>query len=478
MKRYLLAGLVAMAAVPLAAQVNFTVGPPGSGATHFTLGSAVTALDKTEGPEPNRITFIDEGPFMESVRIVINVARTGPRELIIEAQDGLRPVLWLGDGVNRDAGFHLRKQFGGITIRDLIIIPQTNPDVVADAAILIMGDDVQGTSVTLENLLISSNDGNNQPIASLDGLTPPVVTPDTVSFNDEGIFIPSSAVSASTPHNITIRDVVVSGLDGRDGSDGIRSQGDGPEGSLLTIGPGVTVSYLMASRPNPFTTTTLSAFQPGGKVGYTVNLLGTQEKPIRLINNNGAGIGVTHQAGTGGVDHMEWVIIANNRGAGIANMSRDSETVMENVTIVNNRKGGIVGPPLPDGLSFDLSNVILAGNGDPADLDNVVILDKTSQDAPGALASFTAADSAIVLNGPYTFNTNDFGGDGIRSDETYDITLTNITNLDPQFASLDPTNAGFVQVQNQAFATAGPGGTVLVGGGTFNNSSVGDWSVY
>lgn len=477
MKHILVAGMMAAVVAPVVAQSNLTVGSVGSGATHNNLRLAALALDKTDGPEPNRITFIDDGPFIEVGWVRLDEHDTGHRELIVEAAEGVNPTVVVSVVGNQRAGIFLRKEGKGMTLRDFTLLPTTNAALAPEAAIELQCDDNFATSVTLENILISSNDGNNQPIASRDGLTEPVFDANTVSFGDEGIFMPSASGRA-VAHNLTIRDVTISGLDGGSGSDGIRIQADGGPGSMLTVGPGVTVSYLQGSRPAPTPISTGSAFQPGGADNFTINVVGTQESPVRFINNNTAGIGVTYAPTANGVDLMEWVIIANNNGAGIVNTSRHSTNIMRNVTIANNQMGAITGPPIPAGIDFQLSNVIVAGNGDDADTTNVLLLTKYSGDAGGSASTFTATDSAIVLAGDYTLNTQDFGGDGINSDSFYTVTLTDVINSDPGFVSLDPTHAGFAEVTNPAYATAGPNGEALVGGGTYNNTSVRDWSVY
>ena len=114
------------------------------------------------------------------------------------------------------------------------VVDQASYDAkVAHAGIQLYMNPDFGSSYTLQNILVTSNDGNDRPLASLDGLTPPVWTENTISFRDEGIHVPSRTIgeTLTEPHYIYMEDVVVSGLSGPDGSDGIRGFPDGIEGS-------------------------------------------------------------------------------------------------------------------------------------------------------------------------------------------------------------------------------------------------------
>src|SRR5690606_32371216 len=217
MKRMIfLLSLAAFAAVGAAQSV--TVGS--TGADYTSLNAAILAVG-ANAEAPDVITVIDEGPFLES-RIIINNGTSGPDDLTIQASPGLRPVMTVDNtGSSTNSAVYIRKN-GNLIFKDLVIIPSTDftpatrEFVLAAAGIEIDDDSNIATSVTLQNILVSSNDGNNQPVASLDGLTSPTFTANTVSFRDEGIQALSTATNAT--RNLYMYDVVVSGVAGDQGS--------------------------------------------------------------------------------------------------------------------------------------------------------------------------------------------------------------------------------------------------------------------
>ncbi len=208
-------------------------------------------------------------------------------------------------------------------------------------------------------------------------------------------------------------------------------------------------------------------------------MVGTQDKPVKFINNNLNGFSVTNSAAINeNLSEVRWCIVANNTGVGFKSVDSNSPVDFANVTIANNQDGAFHSPPEADEVRYTLSNVIAAGNGGATDPANIIEL-LADGASPGIFtSSFTATDSAIVLNGPYTLNNVDYGADGIASDSRWVVTTTRVISSDPQFVSLDPTNPGFVTVANQTYGTAGPGGSPLVGGGDIAASSVEDWQLF
>lgn len=491
--KHLFAGLTLAAALTgTAAAQSVTVGSAGSGADYATLTAAVVGLQATSTDgTPNTITFLDEGPFYEFNRIVINPQRTGTDDLTIEGAPGVRPIIiadleaWAQ--TQKTQMIYVRKR-GNLTIKDLIIIPPSE-GVVDEASYLakvgeigmeIYTDEVGGTSITLQNILVSSNNGSDRPVASLDGLTPPVITPETISFRDEGIYLPTlSGPFLAPPHYVYFEDVVVSGLNGDQGSEGIRGFPDGPVGSKWIIGPGTTVSYNKLEESTMVTSATNhGGFQPGGAIGFDIQVVGTQEKPVKILNNNSNGITVTNQAGADqGLTRVEWAIIANNKGAGIKVIDQDTSLDLSNVTIANNEGGIFWGPNIQHSLNYEFSNVIATGTGDTASPSAIIDMVPYAAGSTGSSA-LTIANSAIVLNGPYSANTTMYGGDAIIVGDNVTLTTTSNLSADPQFASLDATSPNIAVVSNAAYGTAGPGGVPLVGGATYNTSSVSDWQIF
>lgn len=457
------------------AQTVFVNSAGGTG-KHTSLNAAIQAVtDDTAAPD--EIVIEDEGPFFET-RVIINESKT-QAPLLIRAVPGVRPIIAIE--TSAEGALYIRKAGGPLTVRDLIIIPQLG-DPLTRATAAVEGDNVTGsdTSVTLQNILVTSNDGNNRPLASLDGLTSPTWNPNVRTWRDEGILLSSSGTTFR--RNYYLYDCVVSGISGDDGSDGIRIFTDGAigSGSEVVVGPGCVVSYNDTMADQTVTSGTNShrgGIQPGATLNTAVKVIGTQDNPVKVFNNNYNGIAETSDtnfAGAG-LNEIKWCIIANNDGTGMIFTDYYANKDIANVTIANNSDGSV------DGIENDLadmdisfSNVIFGGNGNQTDPNNIV--DLTFDAQPLGTPSITVADSALPLSGPVSLNNVDYGADGVATN--FATTLTNITNADPQFVSLDPTSSEFAVVGNAAYGTAGPGGQPLVGGGKFLTSSVSDWQLF
>ncbi len=478
MKKHFLALCITSLLVPMALAQSVTVGT--TGATYTSLNAAILAVG-ANAAQPDVITILDEGPFLES-RVIVNAGTSGLDDLTIQAAPGVRPRIVINNtGASANSAVYLRKS-GNVIVRDLIIMPTTNftsetfEASVGQAGIEIDDDSAVPTSVTLQNVLITSNNGSNQPVASLDGLTSPTFTSTTVSFRDEGIQALSAATNAA--RNVYMYDVVVSGVAGDQGSDGIRGFIDGSPGSEWVIGPGCVVSYNNHNEATITSSTARAAFQPGGTNGIDVRIEGTQDKPVLFINNNLNGIFVTNTTNISeGLSSVEWLIVANNAGTGFASVDTNSPVTFTNVTFANNQDGVLLAPDEPDAIQYTFNNVIASGNGSATDPENNINLV-----AYGTLigfgSTFTANNSAIVLAGPYTLNNVDYGADGINSDTNWTVVKNSVIATDPQFVSLNPTSSEFAVVGNAAYGTAGPGGQPLVGGGKFLTSSVSDWQLF
>lgn len=474
--KYLSLTLIALFAAGAQAQ-SVTVGL--SGADYPTLSAAIAATSAS-ATQPDVITFIDEGPFIEPGRIIINqsyamdVIDPTPTDLTIQAAPGLRPRVVVPGG--NASAIYLRK-VGSVTLRDIVLMPATT-GTPAQHGIVVDDEGGRETVVTLENILITSNDGANQPVASLDGLTSPTYTANTVTFRQDGINC--SSMDPTVVEKIYINDVVISGIPGSPtaNSCGIRGFCDGAPGSEWIVGPGCVISYLNTTKaPVDMTNLGAGAFQPGDNRDMALTIRGTQEKPVLVFNNNLNAIAITNGAATttDGLGDVEWAILANNTGRAYLSGDISGTSHFKNVTFINHN--GMFQP----GASADenvitFENVIAAGNGDNEDPMNAFHFIATGN--PGFTSNFTADHSAIVQAGPFTLNTNLYGGTSIFSDSNWNVTTTNIINSDPAFVSTDPLQGGFAVVSNPAYGTAGPGGVPLIGGGAFAASSVSDWQIF
>lgn len=472
--------LVGAGVLYLAAAVHAQSVTVGEGGDYPNLSTAIAATSAS-AVTPDIITFVSEGPFLEPGRIIINndyaldqIADEESTPLTIKALPGLRPKVVIP--TTAASSMYLRK-IGELSISDLIIMPGTTSNP-SQHAIQVDDHGGFGTSVTLSNLLITSNDGNNQPVASLDGLRPPVYSENTVSFRQDGIHLLS--MDTTQLQRVHIYDTVISCIPGAPNADpcGIRGFADGIPGSEWLVGPGCVISYLNTedAAPVAFNKYAAAAFQPGDNRNMPLKVRGSQEKPVLVFNNNLNGIGITNgNTIEDGVAEMEWVIFANNSGVGYTSGDQYGQnTTFKNVTFVNNG-GAFLGSPFADENMLTFSNVIFAGNGDPASADNAITL---TPESPGFPSEFTVSNSAIVLNGPFTLNNTLYDNDGVNSDGNWVVSLSGIINDDPNFLSLDPEHGGFGAIGNQAFATAGPNGEPLVGGGRLATSSVSDWQLF
>jgi hypothetical protein len=148
----------------------------------------------------------------------------------------------------------------------------------------------------------------------------------------------------------------------------------------------------------------------------------------------------------------------------------DESVSFTNVTIANNGIEAINATNAFAGL-YTAENCIIAGSG----IDGTTKVIDVSTTAAGILA---VTDSAIVLQGPYRLDTANFDFDGLDDNTpTSNVTLSNVTALDPEFLSLDPTSPDFASVSNPAYAVLGPSGGALTGGGRFD-LNIRAWTEY
>lgn len=464
MRQTLLALALSAAAGTVSAQ-SVTVNSAG-GADHLTISAAIAAV-QADAAGPDVITIQNAGPFNEAGQLLIN-GDTADNELTIQASAGVRPLV-ISD-FNGDGAIYINKN-NKTTIKDLILIPALGDVATRPQSAIRINDEAGATAmeVVLQNILISSNNGSNQPVASLDGLVAPVIDTNTMrSFRDEGVYVESSLTTMV--YQITCEDVVVSGMFGDQGTDAFRTLQDGMAGSHFTVGPGCVASYNFSA------TATNACLQPGGNEGANpgdvlVQVKGSAAKPVRFINNQMNGVACTATTQAGSTKNIEWAIIANNTGAGFTTSDSDENVTMLNATFANNTKG-IVATAAFAG-AYTMTNVIVAGNGvDGAD--NTINVSTT------AAGTLTANNSAFVLAGAYKLDTSLFDLDGLDDNTPVsNVTKNAVISADPDFASLSPTDPNFAVVRSAAYATAGPSSAPLTGGGTFNPSaSVADWTIY
>lgn len=439
---------------------SVTVGAAG---TYPTISAALTAV-QTDPAGPDIITILDIGPYNEAGQLLIT-GDPNDNDLTIQASAGVRPLVisdFNGDGV-----IAIIKN-GNTTVKDLILIPAVGEIGTRPQAAVLIDDEVSDTgfNIFLNNILITSNDGTNQPVCSLDGLTSPTIDPGLAyTFRDEGVY--SLSNTNTQLHKTLLKDVIVCGLFGDQGSDCFRTLLDGTPGSEFVVGEGCVGSYTLGiSSVN-------AGFQPGGNEGgaTTVRVRGTEAKPVKLINNYMNGMNMTNTTVAPSTKTLEWAIIANNSKYGLATGDFNEDIDFKNVTIANNGLECIYATSTFSG-TYTASNCIFAGDGNDGATDVIKVITSST-------GVMFVNDSAIVLNGPQKLDTANFDHDGLNDSTPSNVFKTNVLDQDPKFVSIASANAEFYTVANPAFGTAGPGGTPLRGGGKYNPAAgVSDWTMY
>lgn len=455
---------LSLALPTLALSQSVTVHSDGTSGDYQTLPAAITALQNNpDGPDI--ITILDVGPH-EVFGGVAGDANLN--DFTIQGSDDLLPerpiVVTSGsDGI----GFWLNMP-GTTTLRNLIFIPSMlGPRSQDGIRYGFAASPETSINITIDNVLVTSNDGNDQPFTH-DGITLNAPIPADLEemhgYRFNGIRINPS--NPDVVHSVSITNTVTSALPGYVG---IRLRMSGAEGSEFLLGEGIRVSHLQGTN-----------VAQGGLLIYenagdeVIRVEGTEENPIR-IHDNAHAHGIQTIYGIGGAGSVERnfsnVIITNNGGAGyyerdVANPADDHK--LTNVTIANNEGPAILMAPDWAG-TLNASNVIAAGNGS-ADEDNVIRVETSSTGE----ATFT--NSAVVLDGPYAL-----AGDGFDPENPGNVTLTDVLNSNPAFATLNPASEDYATVTAEAYGEAGPDGEDLRGGGKYNFVLVTEatnWNLY
>ena len=444
---------------------------PSRSAYQSIRGAVAAATTLSAGPEtPVRIRVLSEGPFTEDAITIPPCLFDN--EFALTAEGLHRPVL-LSEATGWTA-IVLERQ-GHSTIEDLVILPAAGSGQRAFRVIDIQDPDHEdGYDIGLRNLLISSNDGTNAPVASLDGLTDPQLDPANLgpvrSFRGNAIKVRSTEIGEGRTYRLHLEDVVVSGMiagETATGGYGIRGFMNGAPGSEWVIGEGCVISYNVNITGNE-----RGALQPGGNEGATdiFRIEGSAERPVVIANNkNMHGIQITSTFTEGSVKSFSWLAVANNTGRGITSNDADEGYAFENVTLVNN---GAEALALHQAYTAEhtASNAIFAGNGGATSASNTLAIGTSNADG-----SFALANSAVVLSGPYRFNED------LEQDFPGGADTAGVVTADPEFPSVDPGDLEFLNVKSPLYFQAGPGGTPLRGASVYTgpeHTGIAGWSVF
>lgn len=472
-KSTLLPVLAMSLALPTAALAqSVTVGL--SGADYTTIAAAVNAVE-ADPTGPDVITIIDEGPHRIVDEQIIVTGDANLNDFTLQGAEGIRPIVLTG---NSTTGMYLNMA-GSTTVRNLTFLPSTENAQTNHGQVLRYnpgGTATAGFNALIEDVLITSNDGNDQPLTT-DGINIGPITENTVSYGPNGSgAIYGHSTSEAHVNTMEIRNTIISAINL---SYGIRSFMDGAPGSKFIIGEGVVVSHLTIPGGESLTD---SAVNIGGMEGAPdiAEITGTEENPVRIFNNEGNGFLFTGSNVC--TKTFSNVIVTGNGGDGFSVANINNSLELENVTVAGNGEspliiGSLLEASYRDPIGYNgtitASNVIFGGNGSSSSV-NVI------QTAGTGTGTISISDSAIVHEGTYRLNTNTHA-DGIDGGDPSNATLTNIVNANPRFASLSPGSEDYATVTAGEYGEAGPNGDDLRGGGKYNFvlvTEANNWNLY
>ncbi|RJP26455.1 MAG: hypothetical protein C4527_14930 [Candidatus Omnitrophota bacterium] len=456
----------------------------GGGADYTSITAALNAV-AANAEEPNIITIIGGGPYEESlvigVPITIRGASITDRPILaIRANESLSGRE--SDGIVNSAPVDL-------TFENLIVIPSLNNPPRDDAFDIRPISDSDNFSVTVRNVLITANNGVNQPL-SVDGRELMDFAGST-PFGDDGfqILAQFSGIPNGTI-NALIEDVVVTHID-QDGD--VNSLGTGND-SFIIGGENVMVTFrnVYVSYGDRFGFQLLS--------GLTANLAGTPFAPI-VVDGGFGGIGSTGIRCFSGDHHWSHVTVMNTYN-GVA-VDADTTTSLEadHLLIANVRDWGlsfIWVPPsartfrFVDCTFFNNTNTVLFDpSSDSAvtqlqrltvvlqdtvaagrDNNDIFLLTKIPSPEPSGFTfpNVVLDHVAVVDEGPYEIF---FGFE----EET--ITRTGVLIADPNFLSVETGNPDFLRVSADAYRAAATDGGPLRGARPFaGETRIREWMMF
>jgi hypothetical protein len=427
--------------------VTVTVSTTGGTGMFNSIQYAIVSC-LTNPDSPDVINILDNGPYFEALDI-----GTSDFDLTIQGSSGSRPVLVAsltnatsGPFGNRSNAVDIYVNRSTTVIKDIIIIADTTAAPYRGISIYPFTSAISQYTVALINVVVTGNDGTNQPV-TMDGKT---VVSAATTFYGQAIDIGS----AGNPAHISLEKVIVSRATNYTGDGAIRILLDGivSDRSSVDIGPGCVFSY------NP-----LDGIYFGSSSYCDGTFSGTSTDPVIITNNARWGIWDYNNSGNSAIKSLNWVIVTNNGSMGyrVSGSSNQPTVTMTNCTFANNALSASTAQLDLSGagvaMNINATNVIIAGNGslDTSRLNTVIL---------GDTKTLTINNSAIVLSGTYSLNTMAIDtATGVIGT----VVPTAVTNRDPLFWSLNPSDTKFAKVGSVLYATAGLAGAPLTGGGQF-----------
>ncbi|MBN1475591.1 hypothetical protein JXA47_02450, partial [Candidatus Sumerlaeota bacterium] len=410
-----------------------------------TISAAIASFSGDVTPGDNVVEITTVGPHTDVITI-------GAEPITIRGNTGGdRPIILLqdngGDGIVVNNGSNLN------AVENVILLPAST-STPTDDGIWITG---AGTECSFTDVLITANNGSDQPAGDPTGLTLPDLT-GAIPFPDEclntsagGIFHLTNTVITANPGTSGNSDLIGS----------FSSSGQGHtinEGCVLSYAPrycaqinsGVTIQ---GTRENPV------IFHGAGQAGgYGVGVGhfggGTYSISNAIISGTGGTIGMqgmyiydSLSGDTNVQANIEHVAFVNNAGAGLEVWTGTTAMPVSGCTFVNNGNAIILSTTEADDVDINVTDTIVAGNGSTVVDENSILND--------TLATITLNHCAAVTDGTYALNAIGASLEFTISDNPIFYEVNDFTQTD------------FLDVGSAAYETAATGGMPLKGYGDY-----------
>jgi len=450
------------------------------GADFTSISSALDAV-ASNADEPNILTITGGGPYNEIIIIGTPVTIRG------ESADN-RPIILINQNNSvsgRESDGIVNSAAVDITFENLIfLLPSLEATPSDDGFDIRPFSDDDNFSVTVRNVLITANNGSNEPL-SVDGKELQDFSGAT-TFGDDGFQILSTfAGIPSGTINALFENVIVTHNDG----DGNPTEASiGGQDSFILGGERLTVTMrnVTASFGDRWGFQLLS--------NVTANLEGTPTEPIVCRHMGSAGIlafsgnhrwsyvdlidsplGVRFDADTLISFEGDHLLIANGTSLGMGfffappnplTVSISDSTFFNNAEHLAFRPLNETNALRKKNLTVNISDSIFAGFG----IDSFIATEAVElvDDTP---ATVNLSHSAVVLEEPNDI-FKDFGNETVNE--------VNIIEADPKFLSDDPARPDYLVVSADAYRNAASDGGFLSGAKPFAGETVSvlDWMMY
>ncbi|MFH0794329.1 MAG: M14 family metallopeptidase [bacterium] len=388
-------------------------------AQYKTLAAAIAGTANS-----GTCTILDDGPFYEAVAMA--------RPMTLRGAIGTRPVIVALGAQSRtfaeDYGLFVKTD-GKVVLENLVVIPNAGDRPTRGLGAQNAGiPGTDGLDLTMKNVLVTANNGSDQPATS-NGLQTPSLG--FTAFLDDSIDLGKINDGLAFNH-FYIEDVIASATTDPTG-DNLRLFDRGQ----TTIGPGCRFTY---------------AARYGVQVynARNVSFQGAEGRPVVVANNASMGIAIFLSGAPASAEHFEWTAILNNGQAGLQDDLIVGTVLLKNCTLANNSQEAFRSAATT-GRAIVAQDSIIAGNGSTA---------TTNVFRMPTGGSLLADHSAMVTQGALAFDTS-ADPQGVVGSHGF----VNVLPDDPALVVTPLSDPNLLSVNNSAFVGAASGGTDLVGAG-------------